>query len=108
MLADGLFHAFTWVFAIGGLGVLWRRSNDWRWAASGRALTGWTLLGWGLFNVVEGLVNHEILGLHHVGEGAGHRTAYDLGFLAVGALLILGGWFLARSGKRVGDRPTTR
>jgi len=52
--------------------------------------------------------NHEILGLHHVREGAGHRTAYDLGFLAVGALLILGGWLLARSGKRVADRSATR
>ena len=56
MLADGLFHAFTWVVVVGGLGVLWRRTNDWRWAASGRALIGWTLLGWGPFNVVEGLV----------------------------------------------------
>lgn len=35
-------------------------------------LLGWMLAGWGLFNLVEGLVDHEILGLHHVREGSGH------------------------------------
>jgi hypothetical protein len=28
------------------------------------------LLGWGIFNVVEGLVDHQLLGLHHVNETA--------------------------------------
>jgi hypothetical protein len=67
---------------------------DWRWAISGRAFFGWVLVGWGLFNVVEGAINHELLGLHHVREGAGHQMAYDLGFLAFGALLMIGGWLL--------------
>lgn len=57
------------------------------------------LVGWGLFNVVEGLIDHQILGLHHVREGAGHQTAYDVGFLAFGALLVICGWLLARSEK---------
>jgi uncharacterized membrane protein len=95
-LADGLFHAFTWVIVVVGLWVLWRRTSDWRWAASGRALLGWMLFGWGAFNLVEGVVNHQILGLHHVREGAGHQTAYDLGFLALGGALLLAGWLLAR------------
>jgi uncharacterized membrane protein len=104
-LADGLVHAFTWIIVVGGLWVLWRRTGEWRWAASGRSLIGWACVGSGIFNVAEGLVNHEILGLHHVREGAGHRTAYDLGFLAFGALLILGGCVLARADKREANRP---
>jgi len=96
-LADGLFHAFTWVLVVVGLWALWRRTNDWRWAASGHALLGWMLFGWGAFNLVEGVVNHQILGLHHVREGAGHQTAYDLGFLALGGTLLVGGWQLART-----------
>jgi uncharacterized membrane protein len=99
-LADGLFHAATWIVTVAGLWVLWRRTNGWRWAASGRALVGWTLVGWGAFDLVEGLVDHELLGLHHVREGVGHRTAYDLGFLAFGAVLVLGGWVLARADER--------
>ena len=97
-LADGLFHATTWVAVAVGIWILWRRTEDWRWALSGRAFVGWLLVGWGLFNVVEGLVDHQILGIHHVREGAGiNETAWDLGFLAFGALLITGGWLLAKS-----------
>ena len=56
-LADGLFHAGTWLAVAAGIYVLWRRTNDWRWAASGRAFVGWLLVGWGLFDVVEGGLN---------------------------------------------------
>jgi uncharacterized membrane protein len=98
-LADGLFHAATWVAVVIGLWFLWRRTTNWRWAISGRALFGWIFVGWGL-NLAEGIVNHEILGLHHVREGAGPQTAYDVGFLAVGALLVIGGWLLTRLGER--------
>lgn len=96
-LWDGLFHAGTWAAVLAGIWVFWRRTANWRWAISGRALLGWMLVGWGLFNVVEGVVNHQILTIHHVREGAGHQAAYDFGFLAFGALLVIGGWLLARS-----------
>jgi uncharacterized membrane protein len=96
-LWDGLFHAATWVAIAVGLYLLWRRTTDRRWAGSGRAFVGWLLVGWGLFNVVEGLVDHHLLGIHHVRE-TGNRTAWDLAFLAFGVLLIVGGWALARSG----------
>jgi uncharacterized membrane protein len=97
-LWDGLFHAATWVAVAVGLYILWQRTTDWRWAISGRAFVGWLLVGWGLFNVVEGIVDHHILGIHHVREGANvTETAWDLGFLAFGVLLIVSGWLLARS-----------
>jgi uncharacterized membrane protein len=75
--------------------VLWKRTNKWRWAASGRALIGWMLVGWGLFNLVEGIADHQILGIHHVREGAGHQTAYDAAFLAFGVALLIVGWLIA-------------
>ena len=100
-LADGLFHAATWVTVLAGIWVLWRRTENWRWALSGQAFIGWMLVGWGLFNVIEGVVNHNLLGLHHVREGAGiNETAWDLGFLAFGALLVVGGWLLTGSDER--------
>jgi uncharacterized membrane protein len=104
-LADGLFHAATWIAVAVGIWILWRRTSDRRWAISGRAFVGWMLVGWGLFNVVEGLVDHQILGLHHVREGAGHQTAYDLGFFAFGALLVICGWLLARSEEGLVEAP---
>ena len=97
-LWDGLFHAATWVAVAVGIYILWRRTTDWRWAISGRSFAGWMLVGWGLFNVVEGLVDHQILGIHHVREGASiNESAWDVGFLAFGALLAVAGWLLARS-----------
>jgi uncharacterized membrane protein len=59
-LLDGLFHAATWVFVALGLALLWR-------AGSAGARVGWRrflgllLAGWGVFNVVEGVVDHHVL-----------------------------------------------
>lgn len=53
------------------------------------------LFGWGLFNVAEGLVDHHLLGSHHVRQGA-DQTDWDLGFLALGAVLLIAGWLLTR------------
>ena len=96
MLWDGLFHAATWVAVAVGIYVLWRRTTDWRWAISGRALLGWMLVGWGLFNLVEGVVDHHLLTIHHVREDVTDPTVWDLAFLAFGALLVLAGWRLTR------------
>ena len=54
------------------------------------------LVGWGLFNLFEGIVDHHILTIHHVREGS-NQTAWDLAFLAFGALLVIGGLVLTRS-----------
>ena len=75
--------------------MLWRatsRGATW----SFRRLAGLMLAGWGLFNVVEGLVDHHLLGLHHVRTGA-HELTYDLAFLALGLALLLAGLALART-----------
>jgi uncharacterized membrane protein len=94
MRGDGLFHAATWILTVLGLWLLWNALRKDAYG-SGRSLVGWMLAGWGVFNVVEGIVDHQILGLHNVHEGS-NELAWDLGFLAFGAALILGGWLLAR------------
>jgi len=99
-LWDGLFHTCTWLMVLVGLAWLFSRvdqsdSRVWR----GRSLWGWVLVGWGIFNVVEGLVDHHVLGIHHVRAGE-HELAWDLGFLAVGAVLALGGWWWQGAGRR--------
>jgi uncharacterized membrane protein len=96
-LWDGLFHAFTWVAVAAGIWILWRRTTEWRWAFSGRTLVGWMLVGWGLFNLVEGTVDHQLLGIHHVRDDLGGPLRWDVGFLVFGALLVLAGYLLARS-----------
>ncbi len=93
-LADGLFHAAAWAFALAGVWKLHRAPER----GTRRQLIGLMLVGWGLFNLVEGLIDHQLLGLHHVRAGDG-ELAYDLAFLALGALLVAGGLSLARGGR---------
>ena len=101
---DGLFHAATYIFVVAGLAVLWRsaRRRHLRW--SSRLLVGTLLMGFGLFNLVEGLVDHHLLGLHHVNETVPRAQWiwWDLGFLAWGAAMLAGGYALWRGGRRRG------
>lgn len=95
-LWDGIFHVFTWLMVLLGMALLFNRLRPehppvWRQGP----LWAWVLVGWGLFNLVEGIINHHVLGIHHV-RGGEHELLWDLGFLALGALLVLGGWWWAR------------
>lgn len=96
--ADGLFHGLTWVAVAIGIWLLWRRNREgWSWADSGRALFGWMFVGWGTFNLVEGVIDHHILSIHHVRDDIAEALPWDLGFLGVGVLLVTGGLLLVRS-----------
>ncbi|MEZ0074641.1 DUF2243 domain-containing protein [Planotetraspora sp. GP83] len=90
MIGDGLFHAGCLVLVLAGIALL-ARSRP----ARGRELAGWMIAGWGVFNLVEGLVDHEILGVHHVRHGP-YQLAYDLSFLAFGAVLVALGLLVAQ------------
>lgn len=99
-LADGFFHLATWVLVVAAVIVTvttWRRG---RLAPNWSFQLGLMLLGWGIFNLVEGLVDHHLLGVHHVRDDLGGPLAWDLGFLVFGALLVVGGWLLYRRGAR--------
>lgn len=98
MFWDGLFHAFTWLTTIAGLWLLWRAGarKDVPWI--GRIFVGGMILGWGLFNLVEGVIDHHILHAHHVVERLG-VSIYDYIFLGSGVLFILIGWAMIRTGR---------
>jgi uncharacterized membrane protein len=102
MTWDGLFHALTWVITL--VGILRLRSAAAARAAipSLQAFAGQLVLGWGVFNLVEGAIDHQILRIHNVRE-VPNATVYNLTFLAVGGVLfILIGWLLMRAGSRAG------
>ena len=66
-----------------------------------RAHVGMLLAGWGVFNLVEGLIDHQLLGIHHVRDDLGAPLGWDLAFLAFGVVLVAVGMALARSGERI-------
>jgi uncharacterized membrane protein len=98
-LADGLFHLGTWTMSVIGIVLLW--------GAGGRSDVSWSpkifggslLFGAGLFNFIEGLIDHQILGIHHVKPGP-NELVWDIGFLTLGAVLALVGWIVLRSGQK--------
>jgi uncharacterized membrane protein len=88
-----------WVFVLVGVVltvVSWRQG---RLAPTWRFQIGLLLAGWGIFNLVEGVVDHHILGVHHVRDDLGGPLSWDLGFLALSVMILIGGWALHLSGE---------
>ena len=93
MAADGWFHAGTWLLVFAGVLLLWSagRMHGER-LPPVRYLLGLLVGGWGAFNLVEAVIDHHLLELHHVRDLPVHVPLYDYLFLAVGGVgfLLLG------------------
>lgn len=97
MRADGLFHAAAWAATFAGVLVLWSAFGRGGTLPSTRFFLGTLLAGWGWFNLVEGLVNHHVFGLHHVRDLPEHVPAFDWAFLLVGGIGFIAAGTLVRN-----------
>jgi uncharacterized membrane protein len=98
MVWDGLFHAFTWITTAIGIAMLWSAVRRRDVALQTMTFLGSLILGWGVFNLVEGVIDHHILQIHHVYE-LGNHLIWDLVFLGSGLFFVIIGWMMiARSG----------
>jgi uncharacterized membrane protein len=98
-LWDGLFHLGTWTMTVIGIALLWLSGGRSDVPGSPKIFGGSLLLGAGLFQLIEGIIDHQILGIHHVKPGP-NQLAWDIGFLALGAVLGLVGLIILRSGQK--------
>jgi len=89
---DGWFQAA--MLALLGAG-LWLLVGELRRSAliTQQRFWGSALLGAGAFNVVEGIISHHVLGIHHVTFGA-YQLAWDIAFLAAGVAMAVAGFYL--------------
>jgi uncharacterized membrane protein len=101
-LWDGIFHSATYLFVLAGLFILWRNAKTKHLYWSGDLLVGTMLIGFGAFNTVEGLIDHHLLGVHHVNElvPESQRIYWDIGFIAWGLTMFLAGYFFMKRGQR--------
>jgi uncharacterized membrane protein len=96
MFWDGMFHAFTWIMTSLAIWMLWRAAKQNDVPLLGAPFFGAILGGWGMFNLVEGVIDHELLQLHHVYQNGDHLL-WDMVFLASGLVLSVTGWMIIRS-----------
>lgn len=105
VVADGLFHAVTYIATLLGVALTWgavrHTHTPWSWLVP----IGGILVGWGIFNLAEGIVDHHVLQVHHVRSGQ-YQLVWDLGFLAWGAvMLVIGAWILRTGIRRIRQQP---
>ena len=65
-------------------------------------------MGFGIFNLVEGIVDHQIVGIHHVNETVPHDQwiYWDIGFLVWGGAMLIIGWYLKKAGQAATRGPS--
>lgn len=104
MLWDGIFHALVWLLTLIGLFRLWGAAR--RGLLGEETMSSWIgtlLIGWGLFNAVEGMIDHFILGIHHVHPGQ-DELAWDVGFVALGLFSLGIGMAMVRTPRMLQHR----
>jgi uncharacterized membrane protein len=87
MRADALFYAVTWMAIVSGVWLLWQAGQRVTAFPGGRWFMGQFFVGWGAFNLLESIISHHILDIHHV-RG---RPDFDWEW---GYLLIAGAGFI--------------
>jgi uncharacterized membrane protein len=94
MFWDGVFHFFCLIVVLTGIILMWkllfRKDID----RSGKPLSGGLILGWGLFNIVEGVIDHQILKLHNVIELSPNHDIGNFAFLGISVSMLIIGYVL--------------
>lgn len=102
MFWDGIFHAFTLLIVLTGLIALWNASRHSYVEKSGKLLAGGMLCGWGIFNLVEGIINHHIFRLHNVRDKSVYSNYYNYAFLIISIMVLaVGTYALSRYYKNI-------
>lgn len=100
MFWDGIFHFFCLIVCLIGVILLWRLLKRKDVQTSGRLLSGGLLLGWGLFNIVEGIIDHHILELHYVMQFSANPDTGNFIFLGASLFMLIVGYALVKSASR--------
>jgi uncharacterized membrane protein len=94
MFWDGIFHFFCLLVVFTGVILMWKLLFRTDVNRSKKLFSGGLLLGWGLFNIVEGIIDHHILKLHFVKQISQNPDFWNLLFLGLSLLMILIGAIL--------------
>lgn len=100
IVSDGLLHTFTTLLIVCGTLILWRDPRRPDFGPVNQTFLAGMLLGAGTFNLIEGIVDHHLLQIHHVRPGHPLQLEYDLAFDLLAILLLTIGGILFYKTKR--------
>lgn len=92
IVSDGIFHLAVTIVVFVATYLLWKSEEK----HNNLLFWGSFLLGAGVFNLVEGIIDHHLLRIHHVNWFTSNRFMYDILFDLISISMILIGWGLVR------------
>ncbi len=96
ILWDGYFHALMYGIAVVGLWGLWRAQRAGK-GGSGRELGAALLFGCGVWNVLDVVLFHWIMGIHRIRVDSANPLFWDVLWLVLfGLVPLAAGWLLLR------------
>ncbi|GAB4514578.1 MAG: hypothetical protein OHK0046_16870 [Anaerolineae bacterium] len=98
-LWDGLFHMTMYIVTAVGLILLWRAVVRRDVPHAPRAVIGALLIGFGVFHLVDSILNHWLLEVHHICYEP-NTAVCDGGYFLIGLVLIGLGIWLVNQGRR--------
>lgn len=102
LLADGIFHVLMYVIAIVALRSLWKAKQDYAVPNADRMLLANVFIGFGTWHILDGVLSHWILSIHHIRMDSEHVLLWDLlWFFTFGVAFVLIGWCI-RNGRGKG------
>lgn len=103
LVADGLFHVLTYAVLAAGLVLLYKARQDFALDRADRYLLATTLIGFGAWNVLDSIVFHWVMQIHHIRMDAASPLLWDLAwFMVFGVLFLLLGYRMRRGAGRPG------
>lgn len=96
IMADGVFHAAMYAIALAGLWGLFRARHIFSEKAADRLLVANALIGFGIWHVVDAVLLHWILEIHHIRMAAKNPLLWDILWFAVFGLLFIAAGILLR------------
>jgi uncharacterized membrane protein len=89
ILADGLFHVAMYLLALAGLALFWKERRGLATSGSGRTVLAGLLAGFGVWNIVDAVLFHWVLRLHHIRLDTPSPVTWDVIWLVAFGLLPL-------------------
>lgn len=102
---DGMGEAAMWAIIFAASLMLLRAARRGERMPGTLRWTGLFVLGWGGFNLLDGIVNHHLMAFHNVRDDVENKMAWNMGFMLVaGVLQPIAGLAMARAGRRRDER----